>query len=543
MMKRSTTTLKFTVYFWLLVDSTTAKQRSSKIHEELDNGPLRKNANTIIDHRHRFQLSCADNEHLFELKLTTDIYGFETSWSLEQRSNGKWTEILFGPKDVNAPYGKSESVKEMKCLPDGHKYRFTIKDRFSDGFCCDFGEGKYSFSLDGVEQYNSEEKGKTFTDSEKHVFELDQTADISPASTDVDRAPSNYRFGDLNIRNDQLGIDISSGLSARLLASTGKFVDFVEGSISNLAFHDALDAAQVVPLPDGGWAYVSNSERSSGRGGVYALYFDSDGNVVDYKALLTGLSRACGNGVTPWNTVVSCEEISGGQCYQMDPDPSGENHLKPVMTKLGGPDGGSWESVAVENSNPNRPVFFITEDNSQGVLKRFKANGNGWDSLQSDPIQVTYLRIMDGTTFEWTGSEEAGRESARRYFAGAEGISYRDGTLYFIAKVSQLLYSLDLDSMTYEVERTGFPAQPDQIALGKYGRYIYFCEDGGTPGVYARDVDGSYETVFSAIRGGCYDGDETVGIALSPDSKRLYAGYQDAGILMEFTRDDGLAFE
>mmetsp|Transcript_23439 Transcript_23439/g.48137 ORF Transcript_23439/g.48137 Transcript_23439/m.48137 type:complete len:151 (+) Transcript_23439:257-709(+) len=150
---------------------------------------------------------------------------------------------------------------------------------------------------------------------------------------------------------------------------------------------------------------------------------------------------------------------------------------------------------------------------------------------------------MDGTTFEWTGSEEAGRESARRYFAGAEGISYRDGTLYFIAKVSQLLYSLDLDSMTYEVERTGFPAQPDQIALGKYGRYIYFCEDGGTPGVYARDVDGSYETVFSAIRGGCYDGDETVGIALSPDSKRLYAGYQDAGILMEFTRDDGLAFE
>lgn len=203
----------------------------------------------------------------------------------------------------------------------------------------------------------------------------------------------------------------------------------------------------------------------------------------------------------------------------------------------------SFDIKAVENSNPSRPVFFITEDNSEGVLKRFEANGNGWDALQRDPVQVTYLRIMDGTTFEWTGSEAAGRESARRYFAGAEGISYRDGKLYFIAKVSQLLYSLDLDAMTYEVERTGFPAQPDQIVLGKYGKFIYFCEDGGTPGVYARDMDGSYTTVFSAIRGGWYDGDETVGIALSPDGKRFYAGYQDAGVLMEFTRDDGLAFE
>ncbi len=310
----------FPAYFYILVGTTGATElvkRHEKTHDALEKGLLRKTANSETDHYHRFQLSCEDGEHLFELKLTTDIYGFETSWSLEQRSNGKWTEILFGPADVNVPYGKSESVEEMKCLPDGHKYRFTIKDRFSDGFCCDFGEGKYSFSLDGVEQYNSEGKGKTFTDSEKHVFEIDQTADVSPASTDAGVESSTLRFGDLNIRNNQLGIDISSGLSVRLLATKGRSVDFENGSSSNLVFHDGIDAAKVVPLPDGGWAYVSNSERSSGRGGVYALYFNADGNVVDYKALLTGLSRACGNGVTPWNTVVSCEEVSGGQCYQV----------------------------------------------------------------------------------------------------------------------------------------------------------------------------------------------------------------------------------
>ena len=73
---------------------------------------------------------------------------------------------------------------------------------------------------------------------------------------------------------------------------------------------------------------------------------------------------------------------------------------------------------------------------------------------------------------------------------------------------------------------------------------MYFCEDGGSsPGVYARDSNGMYHTVFQGISGGRYDGDETVGIALSPDGLKLYAGFQDTGVLMEFTRDDGLPFE
>ncbi|KAL7525950.1 hypothetical protein ACHAXR_001234, partial [Thalassiosira sp. AJA248-18] len=75
--------------------------------------------------------------------------------------------------------------------------------------------------------------------------------------------------------------------------------------------------------------------------------------------------------------------------------------------------------------------------------------------------------------------------------------------------------------------------------------------DGGTtPGVYVRDTNGMYHTIFEAIDGGIYSGngddespDETVGIALSPDRRKLYAGFQDAGVLMEFTREDGHPFE
>ena len=47
-------------------------------------------------------------------------------------------------------------------------------------------------------------------------------------------------------------------------------------------------------------------------------------------------------GVTPWGTFVSCEEYGNGQCWQVDPDPSGAHYLNPKMTKLGGK-GGNYE--------------------------------------------------------------------------------------------------------------------------------------------------------------------------------------------------------
>ena len=126
---------------------------------------------------------------------------------------------------------------------------------------------------------------------------------------------------------------------------------------------------------------MSNSEVDGGKGGVFGLYFDDNDNVVDYKELLSGTTRNCSGGkskevqlcpawistsflhvvlnqsfpnfcllkgATPWKTWVSCEEYGKGQCWQVDPDPSSEHHLKPEETKLGGA-GGSYESVACDN--------------------------------------------------------------------------------------------------------------------------------------------------------------------------------------------------
>ncbi|KAL7482850.1 hypothetical protein ACHAW6_008517 [Cyclotella cf. meneghiniana] len=91
--------------------------------------------------------------------------------------------------------------------------------------------------------------------------------------------------------------------------------------------------------------------------------------------------------------------------------------------------------------------------------------------------------------------------------------------------------------MTYTQEFTG-------EALEDKKKFIYFAEKGGwSPGVDVRDKESSYFTVFQGVPKGRYQNDETVGIALSPDRRKLYTGFQESGVLFEFTRDDKSPFE
>jgi hypothetical protein len=92
-----------------------------------------------------------------------------------------------------------------------------------------------------------------------------------------------------------------------MVARTGQHVrltGFGDSSMSEKKFHDEPDGAAVFEwLETGGWIYVSNSEgKAKGSGGVSAIYFDKDGDVVDYQRLLTGTTMNCSGGKTPWNT-------------------------------------------------------------------------------------------------------------------------------------------------------------------------------------------------------------------------------------------------
>ena len=136
------------------------------------------------------------------------------------------------------------------------------------------------------------------------------------------------------------------------------------------------------------------------------------------------------------------------------------------------------------------------------------------------------------------------------------------GLLYFVSKKTYTLYTLNLTDFTYNTTSTrenlfgdgSFNSQPDQIIRGKGGELVYLTEDGGrSAGVYAIDSENKRYAIFEAYSD-LYKGDETTGLASSPDGRKMYACFQDCGCdsssdvdftcgcLLEFSREDGKPF-
>ena len=103
---------------------------------------------------------------------------------------------------------------------------------------------------------------------------------------------------------------------------------------------------------------------------------------------------------------MSCEEYGKGQCWQVDPDPSSEHHLKPEETKLGGA-GGSYESVACDNRDESQPIFFVTEDKKDGALRKYTppetpGRSADWETLHVNGGNTEFLFFLDDSHFTWT---------------------------------------------------------------------------------------------------------------------------------------------
>jgi endonuclease I len=101
--------------------------------------------------------SCSTNEVSFS--LTTDKYGYETSWMLTNTNN---QDVANG-----GSYANSTDYSESFCLDDGD-YTFTINDSYGDGICCTFGNGSYDLSLAGTSLIS----GGSFANSETKTFTL-----------------------------------------------------------------------------------------------------------------------------------------------------------------------------------------------------------------------------------------------------------------------------------------------------------------------------------------------------------------------------------
>lgn len=96
---------------------------------------------------------------------------------------------------------------------------------------------------------------------------------------------------------------LSQGLTSKIIAVSGMPVLYENGQTSAADFHVWPDGAAtfVDTRPgnnDGGWVWVSNAEDKNG--GVGSMTFDKNGNVVDYRMILTSTVYNCNGGKTPW---------------------------------------------------------------------------------------------------------------------------------------------------------------------------------------------------------------------------------------------------
>ena len=88
--------------------------------------------------------SCPTGQGLWNLKLTTDWYGYETKWSLYSNNNER---IAFGPP-TGTNYEDTTTYQGILCLPIG-QYYIRWYDISSDGICCTYGEGSWIVKVNG----------------------------------------------------------------------------------------------------------------------------------------------------------------------------------------------------------------------------------------------------------------------------------------------------------------------------------------------------------------------------------------------------------
>ena len=119
------------------------------------------------------------------------------------------------------------------------------------------------------------------------------------------KKPRRYSPGILNVHQE--GIVLSQGLTARVIARVGQPVVYKDGSLSEALFHQSPDGGDSFVDQRagnfGGWVYVSNSKVDENHtGGVGAITFSKDNEIIDYRMVLEGSTRNGGGGRTPWNS-------------------------------------------------------------------------------------------------------------------------------------------------------------------------------------------------------------------------------------------------
>jgi len=288
-------------------------------------------------------------------------------------------------------------------------------------------------------------------------------------------------------------------------------------------WHAAPDGGACFACDDGGWIYVSNSEMSDHAGGASALRFSVRADLMDCYRILSGTTRNCAGGATPWNSWLSCEESGdAGQVYECDPFGRKAALVRPSLGAF------NHEAVAVDRQTG---MLYLTEDQPDGCLYRFVPDQP--QDLHKGSLQVA---VMEADRLAWVALPDAAAQTTpARYqishaarFAGGEGIVWQAGSLFFTTKYDNRVWSYNTVThqlgVVYDAAKYKQPVLTgvDNICASANGDLIV-AEDGGDMQVVVVPVKGE-PFVLLTLHGQAQS--EITGVAWSPDYSRLYFSSQ-----------------